>query len=77
MQAYVTTRAQREAIHALYLKEIAPSREWRYPGSYRQYRRRFKPCDWFGRRLEGSYLGCRVFNGTMFVGVERDGYTHS
>ena len=77
MNTYVTTRAQREAIHSLYLQAIKPSRAQRYLGTYRQYRARFKPYDWFGRRLKGSYLGGVLYGENLFVGVERDGYTHS
>jgi len=57
------TRAQRKAIHAMYLRNPNGSK------TYREFRKRFYP-------QFGGYIAILDWCG-MYVGVERDGFTHS
>jgi hypothetical protein len=62
-----TTRAQRVAIHRLWLRARDPSTKNPTSATYRQFRRRI---------VQG--YDCLMINiWGMWIGIERDGYTHS
>ena len=63
----VTTRAQRKALHRLWLRGKEAD-SWKAELTYLQFRRRFKWC--YGDYIFGSWLG-------MWFGIELDGYTHT
>lgn len=64
------TRAQAEAVFKLFRRDW-PNHAWGETANtrvYRRFRRRF--------RNYGDYIGIADWRG-MFVGIERDGYTHT
>ena len=62
-----TTKAQRAAMHDLWLRARSPSQQNPTTATYRQFRRRF---------VQG--YDCLMINiWGMWIGIERDGYTHS
>lgn len=46
-----------------------------HPISYLAFRRKFRLYDYLSNKVVGSYFGGAV--GNIFIGIERDGYTHS
>jgi hypothetical protein len=72
-ESLVTTRAQREALWRLFQRDYdgtyeAPAMLWR---RYRRFRRRWR---WTGIGQD-NYLFGNLWG--MWIGIERDGYTHS
>lgn len=74
-----TTRAQREAVLKLFRRDFpswSPTFRIDHRGErvkvptiqYRRFRKMFRPC--YGGFIGGMWKG-------MFLGIERDGYTHS
>ena len=61
------TREQRQAIYKLYNRAISKDNKNPYLGTYRQFRR---------RAVQG--FDCLMLNvWGIWIGIERDGYTHS
>ena len=62
-----TTKEQRQAIYDLWLRARHPSQDVPTSATYRQFRRRF---------VQG--YDCLMINiWGMWLGIEKDGYTHS
>lgn len=69
----VTTRKQREAMWRLFRRDYDTSYESRRQ-QLRRYRKFRRTVKWCGTRTD-RYLGVRLWG--MFIGIERDGYTHT
>jgi hypothetical protein len=62
-----TTREQRLAIHRLWLRARDPSQNLPTSATYRQFR----------RRIHAGYDCIMINIWGMWIGIEKDGYTHS
>lgn len=63
------TKAQRKAIHRLWLRARSPTQDTPSLATYRQFRRQIVP------DLLNDCLMINIWH--MWIGIERDGYTHS